>query len=143
MVGTADAFNQGFTISGSDLVKNKNTSRLEKMGAKIFLGHNKKNVSEADVIVYSSAVVKSNPEIKAAEMLNKTIIPRAEMLASLMKVFIALLLLVPMEKHLQQALSLIFLLKQTLTLLLSLEEDSWPRVQDIFRSKRLYNCRGR
>ena len=122
MVGIAEMLlNQGFTISGSDLVKNKNTSRLEKMGAKIFLGHNKKNVSEADVIVYSSAVVKSNPEIKAAEMLNKTIIPRAEMLASLMRGFIALLLLVPMEKHLQQVLSQIFLLKQTLTLLLSLE----------------------
>ena len=88
MVGIAEMLlNQGFTISGSDLVKNKNTSRLEKMGAKIFLGHNKKNVSEADVIVYSSAVVKSNPEIKAAEMLNKTIIPRAEMLASLMRGF--------------------------------------------------------
>ena len=52
MVGIAEMLlNQGFTISGSDLVKNKNTSRLEKMGAKIFLGHNKKNVSEADVIV--------------------------------------------------------------------------------------------
>ena len=64
MVGIAEMLlNQGFTISGSDLVKNKNTSRLEKIGAKIFLGHNKKNVSEADVIVYSSAVEKSNPEI--------------------------------------------------------------------------------
>ena len=55
MVGIAEMLlNQGFTISGSDLVKNKNTSRLEKMG-KNFLDIIK-NVSEADVIVYSSAV---------------------------------------------------------------------------------------
>ncbi len=88
MVGIAEMLlNQGFSISGSDIVKNKNTERLSKMGAKIFLDHNKKNVLDADVVVFSSAVGRSNPEIKAAEILNKTIIPRAEMLSSLMRGF--------------------------------------------------------
>ena len=66
MVGIAEMLiNQGFNVSGSDLVKNKNTSRLQNLGAKIFIGHNEKNVRDADVVVYSSAVSESNPEMKA------------------------------------------------------------------------------
>ena len=88
MVGIAEMLiNQGFNVSGSDLVKNKNTSRLQNLGAKIFIGHNEKNVRDADVVVYSSAVSESNPEMKAAKSLNKTLIPRAEMLSSLMRGF--------------------------------------------------------
>ena len=88
MVGIAEMLiNQGFKISGSDLVKNKNTSRLASLGAKIFIGHNEKNVRNSDVVVYSSAVNISNPEMKAARSLNITLIPRAEMLSSLMRGF--------------------------------------------------------
>ena len=88
MVGIAEMLiNQGFNISGSDLVKNKNTSRLHSLGAKIFIGHNEKNVRDADVVVYSSAVSQSNPEMKAAKSSNTTLIPRAEMLSSLMRGF--------------------------------------------------------
>ena len=62
MVGIAEMLiNQGFNVSGSDLVKNKNTTRLNFLGAKIFIGHNEKNVRNSDVVVYSSAVNISNP----------------------------------------------------------------------------------
>ena len=88
MVGIAEMLiNQGFNVSGSDLVKNKNTIRLNSLGAKIFIGHNEKNVRNSDVVVYSSAVNISNPEMKAAKSLNITLIPRAEMLSSLMRGF--------------------------------------------------------
>ena len=88
MVGIAEMLiKQGFSVSGSDLVKNKNTSRLTSLGAKIFIGHNEKNVRSSDVVVYSSAVNISNPEMKAAKSLNITLIPRAEMLSSLMRGF--------------------------------------------------------
>ena len=88
MVGIAEMLiNQGFNVSGSDLVKNKNTTRLNSLGAKIFIGHNEKNVRNSDVVVYSSAVNISNPEMKAAKSLNITLIPRAEMLSSLMRGF--------------------------------------------------------
>ena len=88
MVGIAEMLiKQGFSVSGSDLVKNKNTLRLISLGAKIVIGHNEKNVRNADVVVYSSAVNKSNPEMKAAKSLNITLIPRAEMLSSLMRGF--------------------------------------------------------
>ena len=88
MVGIAEMLiNQGFNVSGSDLVKNKNTSRLHSLGAKISIGHNEKNVRNADVVVYSSAVSQSNPEMKAAKYSNTTLIPRAEMLSSLMRGF--------------------------------------------------------
>jgi UDP-N-acetylmuramate--alanine ligase len=86
MVGIAEMLiKQGFNVSGSDLVKNKNTIRLASLGARIFIGHNEKNVRNSDVVVYSSAVSESNPEIKAAKSLNITLIPRAEMLSSLMR----------------------------------------------------------
>tara|TARA_B100001989_G_scaffold136798_1_gene96904 strand:+ start:27713 stop:29101 length:1389 start_codon:yes stop_codon:yes gene_type:complete len=86
MVGIAEMLiKQGFSVSGSDLVKNKNTIRLTSLGAKIFIGHNEKNVRNSDVVVYSSAVNDSNPEIKASKSLNITLIPRAEMLSSLMR----------------------------------------------------------
>ena len=76
MVGIAEMLiNQGFNVSGSDLVKNKNTSRLHSLGAKIFIGHNEKNVRDADVVVFSSAVSQSNPEMKAAKSSSTTLIP--------------------------------------------------------------------
>ena len=86
MVGIAEMLiNQGYRISGSDLVNNKNVKRLKKLGAAISIGHNKKNISNCDVVVFSSAVGKNNPEIREAKRKLKIIIPRAEMLSSLMK----------------------------------------------------------
>tara|TARA_Y100001970_G_scaffold38720_1_gene47690 strand:- start:838 stop:2226 length:1389 start_codon:yes stop_codon:yes gene_type:complete len=88
MVGIAEILlNQGYSVSGSDLVENKNTQRLKSLGAKIFIGHSEKNVRDSDVIVHSSAVTESNPEMSSARSLNKTIIARAEMLSSLMRGF--------------------------------------------------------
>ena len=94
MVGIAEMLlNQGFAVSGSDLVENKNTERLKYLGAKIFIGHNEKNVRDSDVVVYSTAVTESNLEMRCARSLNKTIIARAEMLSSLMRGFQSLSLI--------------------------------------------------
>ena len=58
MVGIAEMLlNQGFSVSGSDLVENKNTERLKYLGAKIFIGHNEKNVRDSDVVVYSTQLL--------------------------------------------------------------------------------------
>jgi len=86
MCGVAEVLlNQGYRITGSDLKRSNNTDRLKKMGAKIFLKHEAGNVSKADVVVYSSAINHRNPEIKAAIAQHKPLIPRAEMLAELMR----------------------------------------------------------
>jgi UDP-N-acetylmuramate--alanine ligase len=86
MCGIAEVLlNQGYKITGSDIRMSPNTQRLKSMGAKIFIGHDSKNVKQADVVVYSSAVKQSNPELKAAVSLSKPLIPRAEMLAELMR----------------------------------------------------------
>src|SRR6478736_9274428 len=74
----------GFSVSGSDLKKSKNTDRLEKMGARIFEGHDESNVGDAQVVVYSSAVKDDNPELVIARQKGIPVIPRAEMLAELM-----------------------------------------------------------
>jgi UDP-N-acetylmuramate--alanine ligase len=75
-----------FEVTGSDLRPNENTRRLEGLGARVFLGHAAENVEGADVVVYSSAVGPDNPEIAHARALEIPIIPRAEMLAELMRV---------------------------------------------------------
>ena len=86
MCGVAEVLlNQGYKISGSDLKESPNTVRLESMGAEIFFGHDAANVKNADVVVYSSAIDESNPEIKAAINESKPLIARAEMLAELMR----------------------------------------------------------
>ena len=64
--------------------KSKNTDRLEKVGATIYEGHAAENVSDAQVVVYSSAVKEDNPEIQIARERKIPVIPRAEMLAELM-----------------------------------------------------------
>jgi len=73
-----------FDVSGSDQKKSKNTDRLERLGAKVFEGHNRENIGPAQVVVYSSAVKDDNPEIVEARERGIPIIPRAEMLAELM-----------------------------------------------------------
>jgi UDP-N-acetylmuramate--alanine ligase len=86
MCGIAEVLlNQGYKITGSDIKASANTQRLAGMGAKIFIGHRAQNTKRADVVVYSSAIKKSNPEIKAAISESKPLIPRAEMLAELMR----------------------------------------------------------
>ncbi len=74
----------GYKISGSDIVTSKITKRLADKGATIFRGHNENNVEEANLVVISSAIPESNPEIKGARDRKITIIKRAEMLARLM-----------------------------------------------------------
>src|ERR1700734_1022405 len=74
-----------FDVSGSDLKPNENTRRLEGLGVRIHLGHAATNVEGADVVVYSSAIDPRNPEIARARSLEIPIIPRAEMLAELMR----------------------------------------------------------
>jgi len=75
-----------FGVSGSDLKPNDITRRLETLGVKIHEGHRAENVAGADVVVYSSAITPQNPEIARARALEIPIIPRAEMLAELMRV---------------------------------------------------------
>ena len=84
MSGIAELLiNLGFSISGSDLAESEITKKLKKNGAKIYKGHNKRHISDAEVIVYSSAVPKNNPELMAAKTLKIPIIKRAEMLGEL------------------------------------------------------------
>lgn len=86
MCGIAEVLlNQGYRITGSDLRESGVTERLQKMGADIFIGHAAANADQADVVVYSSAVRKDNPELLYAKDHGKPIIPRAEMLAELMR----------------------------------------------------------
>ncbi len=74
-----------FDVSGSDLKPNDITRRLETMGVRVHVGHRAENVEGADVVVYSSAIDHKNPEIQRARALEIPIIPRAEMLAELMR----------------------------------------------------------
>jgi UDP-N-acetylmuramate--alanine ligase len=74
-----------FDVSGSDLKPNENTRRLEGLGVRVFFGHDAGHVSGADVVVYSSAIDPKNPEVARARELEIPVIPRAEMLAELMR----------------------------------------------------------
>ncbi len=74
-----------FEVSGSDLRKNDQVRRLEELGAHIDIGHSADNVEQASVVVYSSAVRPDNPELVRARDLGLPVIPRAEMLAELMR----------------------------------------------------------
>jgi UDP-N-acetylmuramate--alanine ligase len=86
MSGIAEVLlNLGYKISGSDLKSSAMTQRLAEMGAQIFSGHGPENVSGADVIVTSSAIVGDNPEVTEAARLHVPVIQRAEMLAELMR----------------------------------------------------------
>ena len=86
MCGIAEVLNnQGYRVSGSDLSANANIQRLRGLGADIAIGHSGENVVGADVVVQSSAVDETNPEIIAARANRIPIVPRAEMLAELMR----------------------------------------------------------
>ena len=86
MSGIAEVLlNQGYKVSGSDLKASDITRRLERQGATIFEGHRAENLVQADVVVISSAVRKDNPEVVTARQRKIPVIPRAEMLAELMR----------------------------------------------------------
>jgi UDP-N-acetylmuramate--alanine ligase len=86
MSGIAEVLlNLGFTVSGSDLKTTLVTERLSRMGARIFEGHAAENVRHAQVVVVSSAVPGTNPEVEEGKRLGTPVIPRAEMLAELMR----------------------------------------------------------
>ncbi|EMS79652.1 MULTISPECIES: UDP-N-acetylmuramate--L-alanine ligase [Desulfotignum] len=87
MSGIAELLiNLGYTVSGSDLKLSAITRRLTNKGATIFKGHSKEQVGNANVIVTSSAISLENPEVVRAKELGIPIIPRAEMLAELMRI---------------------------------------------------------
>jgi UDP-N-acetylmuramate--alanine ligase len=86
MSGIAELLiNLGYTVSGSDLQLSDITTSLEASGAAIHKGHAAANIQDADVVVISSAVKASNAEVLAARQLGTPVIPRAEMLAELMR----------------------------------------------------------
>jgi UDP-N-acetylmuramate--alanine ligase len=86
MSGIAEVLlNLGYAVSGSDLKESDTTRRLASLGARIALGHAARNLAEADVVVISSAVRKDNPEVLEARRRKIPVIPRAEMLAELMR----------------------------------------------------------
>ncbi len=76
---------QGYYISGSDLNENTVTKRLQKLGARILTGHQESHVNGADVVVRSTAIADNNPEIVAAKQQRIPVVPRALMLAELMR----------------------------------------------------------
>ncbi|MEA2173551.1 MAG: UDP-N-acetylmuramate--alanine ligase [Blastocatellia bacterium] len=86
MSGIAEVLaNLGFRVSGSDLKRSSVTDRLEELGVQVFEGHGAENVSDAHVVVRSTAVKEDNPEIQEARSRSIPVIPRAEMLAELMR----------------------------------------------------------
>ncbi|MCH7853241.1 MAG: UDP-N-acetylmuramate--L-alanine ligase [Proteobacteria bacterium] len=86
MCGIAEVMlSLGYQVQGSDLKNNAQVERLGGLGAKIFIGHAEENILDADAIVVSSAVDDSNPEVAAARAALLPIVPRAEMLAELMR----------------------------------------------------------
>ena len=86
MCGIAEVLlNQGYEVAGSDAKAGKTTERLRSFGAEIFIGHDAAHIEKADVLVVSTAIDPSNPEVKAAQERRLPIVRRAEMLAELMR----------------------------------------------------------
>ena len=85
MSGLAEVLlNLGYSVSGSDLEESFITQRLSSLGAKVYIGHKKSNVTDKDMLIISSAISKENEEILEANKNNLPILARAELLASLM-----------------------------------------------------------
>ena len=86
MSGIAEVLlNLGYQVSGSDLSENAAAKRLKKLGASVVIGHVASNIAGADVVVISSAVKADNPEVVAAKAAGVPVVPRAMMLAELMR----------------------------------------------------------
>jgi UDP-N-acetylmuramate--alanine ligase len=87
MSGIAEVLaNQGFEVSGSDLAASATTQRLAERGIRVLIGHEAANVAAADAVVVSTAVQESNPEVMAARERKVPVVPRAQMLAELMRI---------------------------------------------------------
>jgi UDP-N-acetylmuramate--alanine ligase len=86
MGGIAEVLiNLGYSVQGSDLKESATTRRLRSLGADVHIGHRYENVGDADVVVVSSAIDRSNSEIRAAQDARRPVVRRAEMLAELMR----------------------------------------------------------
>jgi UDP-N-acetylmuramate--alanine ligase len=86
MCGLAELLHdQGYRVSGSDVKAGATVERLRSLGIPVAIGHDAENVGVADVVVYSSAIRANNPELLAAEKRHVPVIPRAEMLAEVMR----------------------------------------------------------
>ncbi len=86
MSGIADVMNTlGYQVSGSDIATNAVTERLQSLGVKVYHTHTEENVNDVDVVVTSTAIDKDNLEVAAAKALRIPVVPRAEMLAELMR----------------------------------------------------------
>ncbi|GAA5110956.1 UDP-N-acetylmuramate--L-alanine ligase [Alloalcanivorax gelatiniphagus] len=86
MCGIAEVLaNQGYTVSGSDIKESPVVARLREMGVRVDIGHRAENVENADVVVTSTAVKTDNVEVSAAHERRIPVVPRAEMLAELMR----------------------------------------------------------
>ena len=86
MSGIAEVLvNLGFGVSGSDLADNATTRRLAGLGVRVMTGHATEHVGSADAVVISTAVASDNPEVQAARERHVPIVPRAQMLAELMR----------------------------------------------------------
>jgi len=86
MIGIARVLlKKGYKVSGSDITETHELKKLKKNGAKVYIGHDQANIKNVNLVVVSSAIDLKNPEIIEARKSSITIIPRAEMLGSLMK----------------------------------------------------------
>ena len=87
MSGIAEVLaNQGYEVSGSDLAESATTQRLASLGIRITIGHRMGNIKGADAVVASTAVKEDNPEVLAARERRIPVVPRAQMLAELMRI---------------------------------------------------------
>ncbi|MGA1824167.1 MAG: UDP-N-acetylmuramate--L-alanine ligase [bacterium] len=86
MSGIAEVLhNSGYTVTGSDIAENATVQYLRQLGIKVYVGHKKENINGAQIVVYSSAVKDGNEETDAARAALLPVVPRAEMLAELMR----------------------------------------------------------
>ena len=86
MSGIAEVLlNLGYTVSGSDMAENEPIHNLKRLGAVVHKGHAREHLAEAEVVVKSTAVSQDNPEVMEAKARGVPVIPRAEMLAELMR----------------------------------------------------------
>ncbi|MBI3793756.1 MAG: UDP-N-acetylmuramate--L-alanine ligase [Nitrospinae bacterium] len=86
MSGIAEILvNMGHEVSGSDMARSDAVTRLETLGAKVFIGHAAENIGEAEAVVVSSAVSRENPEVVSARVLKVPVVPRGEMLGELLR----------------------------------------------------------
>ena len=89
----------GIKVQGSDLVRSDNMVRLENLGAQIFYGHEASQVEGADIVVTSSSIASNNPEVVEASKRSVPTIPRARMLAELMRLQQGIAIAAPMVKR--------------------------------------------